>query len=327
MVSTGIRARISSSVFLQRAIPSSPTERKSDPIKVLSSNTLKTPKDPVLQKPIEKKITNKIVKGKVPTQKINRGPEPIKTASSTTKDPADDAVQGKQGIKPKETKRTASKTGRVIDLQTSPFDAPPALETMPGPTESADSKAEKNPKTALLKAPGVMAGTPKSGQNDIKQTPGTKTPSKKVPAYPYSLYIGSFKTLKRADKAVSIYTRKGLRPAYKVKVLLSNGEWYRVYMGYFESSESAERFRLDNELTETEVKKTQYANLIGTYSSTATLENKMRSLEENGFYSYVITDEGGKYRLFVGAFQPASRAERQRQELESRGIPNKIVER
>ena len=98
-------------------------------------------------------------------------------------------------------------------------------------------------------------------------------------------------------------------------------------MGYFESKEAAGRFRLDNDLTETEVKKTQYANLIGTYSSTATLEDRIRSLNEHGFSSYVIADEGGQYRLFVGAFQPEARAERQRQELESEGIPNKIVER
>ena len=172
----------------------------------------------------------------------------------------------------------------------------------------------------------VISKTHKSGMNGKKPALNRKASVTKVPAYPYSLYIGSFQTLKRANKAVSIYTKKGLRPAYRVKVFLSNGVWYRVYMGYFESRERADKFRRENELPETTVKKTTYANLIGTYSSKATLEKKIRSLGL-AFSPYVITDHGGKYRLLVGAFFSLERAETQRDELESRGIPNRIVKR
>ena len=302
-------------------------EKKAPPAKTASSNPNRTPKDPGLKKPVETKQTYKIVKRKVPVLNRRRLSEPIKTASSTTKKMPEDAVPEQREKNSKEDKRTASNSTGGINLQTSPFNKPPALTTMRDSSEITVSKAEQVSKTASATAPVMKAAPSTSVQNANKPETKPKPPIKKAPAYPYSLYIGSFKTLKRADKAVSIYTRKGLRPAYKVKVSLSNGVWYRVYMGYFESKEAAGRFRLDNDLTETEVKKTQYANLIGTYSSTATLEDRIRSLNEHGFSSYVIADEGGQYRLFVGAFQPEARAERQRQELESEGIPNKIVER
>ena len=45
------------------------------------------------------------------------------------------------------------------------------------------------------------------------------TPEKVVP-YPYSLQIGSYRTLKRADKAISIYRRKGLSPYW-----VTNPQW------------------------------------------------------------------------------------------------------
>ncbi len=213
------------------------------------------------------------------------------------------------------------------------------------PIKTASSKTKRNSQNPVLKKPvektqtekivkrkvppadGKRVSRPIKPATGSEAVTGSKPPVKETPAYPYSLYIGSFKTFKRADRAVSIYTRKGLRPAYKVKTLLSNGAWYRVYMGYFESKEGAERFRLDNDLTETEVKETAYANLIGTYTSTAMLEDKIQSLKKHGFSSYVITDTGGHYRLFVGAFHPKERAERTRKELESKGIPNTIVKR
>ena len=195
------------------------------------------------------------------------------------------------------------------------------------PLKVLSPKAKRIEKETTPKKPVVISKTRKSGMNGKNPAPTRKDPVTKVPAYPYSLYIGSFRTIERANKAVAIYTAKGLRSAYKVKVFLSKGVWYRVYLGYFESHDGADKFRLENGLKETTVKKTPYANLIGTYSSISILENKVESLKKLGFSPYVITDHGGTYRLFVGAFNPKSRAETQNEELKSKGISNRIVKR
>jgi len=156
----------------------------------------------------------------------------------------------------------------------------------------------------------------------------TKTPlsPEKIVSYPYSLYLGSFRTLERAKKVVSFYDRNGLSP-YWVKVLLSKGKWFRVYTGYFEDSEKAEEFRKENGLEEATVEETPYANLIGVFSSSDELEEKIRSLKSLGYCPYVIKDHNGKSRLLVGAFYPEYRAERQYGDLKSSGIESKIVKR
>jgi cell division protein FtsN len=260
---------------------------------------------------VKEKQVNKSVKKKMPPPAVKRVGESATTVSPNAKRSTKEAVPSKPVVISKGPKAEASKKRPVITRETSPFKPPSMVKKVADPVTILPRKAKRLSQEVVPKKPVVIAGIPKG----------------RVPAYPYSLYIGSFKTLKRANSAVSIYTKKGLRPAYKVEVSLSNGAWYRVYMGYFESSGAADKFRRENELTETEVKKTPYANLIGTYSSTAKLEDKIRSLKKLGFSSYVITDHGGKYRLFVGVFYPKVRAERLRRELESKGIPNRIVKR
>jgi cell division septation protein DedD len=175
--------------------------------------------------------------------------------------------------------------------------------------------------------PPSVASIPKSptvttGAEVTKTTPSPE----KIASYPYSLYLGSFQNLERAKKAVSLYMGKGVS-AYWVKVLLSKGTWYRVYVGYFEDSEKAERFREEKGLREATVEETLHANLIGVFSSSDEFEEKIRSLKRLGYCPYVIRDPDGKYRLYVGAFYPEHRAERQYKELKSSGVQSWVVKR
>jgi cell division septation protein DedD len=149
---------------------------------------------------------------------------------------------------------------------------------------------------------------------------------KKVVAYPYSLYLGSFRTLKLAKRAVSIYRGKGLSP-YWVKVSLRKGIWYRVYVGYFEDPEKAGRFKREHGVREAALRKTRYANLIGIYSSPVELEDKIVALKKLDFSPYVITNENGKSRLLVGAFITKEGVETENRELKSRGIQSQVVKR
>jgi RPA family protein len=115
--------------------------------------------------------------------------------------------------------------------------------------------------------------------------------------------------------------------AYWVKVLLSKGTWYRVYIGYFEDSETAERFRQRHGLTETTIEKTPYANLIGRFSSSAEVEDKISYLRNLGYSPYEVKDPEGRFQVYVGAFYPEYRAERQYNELKSSGVQSRVVKR
>ena len=293
------------------------------PGKITQSSKETTPK--------KKRVTSRQT---IPTKKppvVKRVSKPSTKASpKVTKTPKTAVLQKPVIISKRPKSRRPNE--RVVIKQPMPSRKTPSVEKKAAdpfsdPFKVLSPKAKRIDKETAPEKPLVISKTQTGGVNGKKPALNRTASVKKVPVYPYSLYIGSFQTLKRANKAVSIYAKKGLRPAYKAKVFLSKGMWYRVYMGYFESWEAADKFRLENELKETTVKKTTYANLIGTYSSTTTLKNKIRSLVKLGFFPYVITDHGGKYRLLVGAFNPEERARIQHDELKSKGISNKIVKR
>ena len=144
--------------------------------------------------------------------------------------------------------------------------------------------------------------------------------------YPFSLFLGSVPHLDQAEQGVSRYGKSGL-PVYYTEVALSKGIWYRLYAGYFESAEQAERFRKEKGLEGAEVKETPFANLIGTFTSHDKLKGRIHSLKGLGFSPYVIKETDGKERLLIGAFYNEERAKRQYEELKSKGIENQIVQR
>ena len=145
-------------------------------------------------------------------------------------------------------------------------------------------------------------------------------------AFPYSLYLGSVPYPDQAEKGVSRYERKGI-DAYWVEVELSKGIWYRLYTGYFESEEQAEKFKEEKGLEEAEVKELPYANLIAAYSSKREAEEKARTLKEQGFSPYVARNSQGEFRVLIGAFYDQGRAQRQYSELKAKGIESEIVRR
>jgi cell division septation protein DedD len=289
-------------------ITKGPKGTTSEKKRVTSRQTIPTKKPPVVTR--------------VSKPSIKASPKVEKTPKTVA--PQKPVVNAKRPETKESKKRVAIKQ-KITPPKTPSVEKKPAKPSA-DPFKVLSPKAKRIDKAPAPKKPLVISKTQTGGMNGKKPELNRTASVKKVPAYPYSLYIGSFQTTKRANKAVSIYTKKGLRPAYKVKVFLSKGVWHRVYIGYFESHERADKFRRENQLKETTVKKTPYANLIGTYSSTTTLENKIRSLGLS-FSPYVITDNGGNYRLFVGAFYSEARARTQQDELKSKGISNKIVRR
>jgi hypothetical protein len=146
-------------------------------------------------------------------------------------------------------------------------------------------------------------------------------------SYPYSLYLGSFRSEERAKKAIAIYRSNGFTP-YRVKVeFKEKGVWFRIYGGYFADIEEADAFRKRHQLWEAEIRRTNYANLVGVYTNDKVLEDKISSLESMGFSPYVIKEDNGEASLFVGAYITLEGAEQQYQNLLSQGISVQVVKR
>jgi cell division septation protein DedD len=151
--------------------------------------------------------------------------------------------------------------------------------------------------------------------------------SDKKLSYPYSLYLGSFRTEERAKRAIAFYSKNGFS-AFRAKVeFRGKGVWYRVYGGHFKEAEQAYRFREKHELSEAKVRKTNYANLVGTYSNETKLKDKLSSLGEMGYSPYVIKGKNGMSSILLGAYITKKGAEQQSQELKSKGISVRVVRR
>ena len=100
-----------------------------------------------------------------------------------------------------------------------------------------------------------------------------------------------------------------------------------MFTGHFQDREKAEKFKERHRLKEGTVKKTAYANLIGSYTQSRELENRILSLQRIGYFPYVIKGEDGESRLYVGAFITKEGAEQQDHDLKSKGIQSQIVKR
>jgi capsular exopolysaccharide synthesis family protein len=188
----------------------------------------------------------------------------------------------------------------------------PRISTLEVP-QAPVRQSEKAPQVTAEEKKNTAVGTPEVGASPCV-------------TYPFSLFLCTVPRSDQAEQRVSTYRENGL-DAYYSEVALRRGIRYRVYAGYFESAEQAERFKMGKALKEAEVKETPFANLIGTFTSQDKLEGKIQSLKGLGFSPYVIKETDGKARLMVGAFQNEERARRQQEELKSKGVENQIVQR
>lgn len=207
------------------------------------------------------------------------------------------------------------------------------------PQKQPDKAFEKKPAETILKKSQEAVATAKQGIQAEKPNPQTSIlPGDKIPeieevqggrleTYPYSIYLGSFKTIDRARRAVSIFQQKGISP-YWVKIDLGpKGKWYRVFAGHFQSRDEAEGVAIQIGIGKGNSRHTRYANLIGTYGSEEGLNEMRLTLLGLGYCPYVIEGTDGRCHLYTGAFYQHARAKREHNELTLRGVQSQLVDR
>ncbi|MEJ2724852.1 MAG: SPOR domain-containing protein [Deltaproteobacteria bacterium] len=216
--------------------------------------------------------------------------------------------------------------------------APPAQElpvskTPPEPValtqEPLVAKEPTEPSAPKAKPDVTKAPSHSAGQTPEKAALGKEIvfPAKRDKSYPYSVYLGSYKSRERAEKAISKYRIKGLSPHWVKIDLGDKGTWYRVFSGYFQEREQANEFIKEKQMTDSESRHTKYANLIGLFAFQKEIEEQKLRLSKLGYSTYVIPDRNGESLLYVGAFYLKARAQRQHEELASKGVHSQVVER
>ncbi len=266
---------------------------------------------PVVQAPIPGKQPAK------PPEKAASAPkqaqESLPTAAPTPSAPTPPALSKEEKLVELETPTTVAQSPAVeerIEEKTPSF----APQAQPSPPGSALSKI---PQPVHVQA---HVSEKPSAPEAIPLQPGP-------PQYPYSVYLGSFKTPDAVKKALSDYQEKGLS-VYLARVDLGDkGVWYRFFTGYFLTKAEAEKYIRERNLQGAEPATTRYANLIGVYGSDKEAEDQKRLLVPAGFYPYVIKGADGKSLVYSGAFDRKEYAEKERNDLASKGIRSEVVER
>lgn len=199
--------------------------------------------------------------------------------------------------------------------------------------KAADTAIKKN-KVLVLQPEGNLQ-IKKSAPQDAKPDDASKTIAKKTESmplgkksyHPYSILLSSCRLPQSARKIVSDYQKMGLAP-YVAKVEFKNGDvWLRVFTGHYQTRKEALTVKKDHHLSEAIVKKTPYANLIETFSSEDAMKDSLKRLKDLGYSPYVLKNPANKFQLVVGAFITKEGAEKQKSELQSKGIPNEIIVR
>jgi hypothetical protein len=145
--------------------------------------------------------------------------------------------------------------------------------------------------------------------------------------HPYSIMLSSCRLPQSAHKIVSDYQKAGLAP-YIVKVKFDNGDkWLRVLTGHYRTRREALKVKKAQQLAGAIVKKTPYANLIGTFAAEEAMQEDLSRLRKLGYSPYFLKTQNGRYKLVVGAFVTKEGAEIQRKELLAKGIQNEIIKR
>jgi cell division septation protein DedD len=75
--------------------------------------------------------------------------------------------------------------------------------------------------------------------------PDLKKPESReaYPKHPYSIQLGSFRTIVQAKNAVTTFRGKGLSAYWSEVDRGDNERWFRVYTGSFETRDEAKKYR------------------------------------------------------------------------------------
>ena len=145
--------------------------------------------------------------------------------------------------------------------------------------------------------------------------------------YPFSILLATFQEKETAQRAVSVYRKRGIS-AYWVKVELDEMRIrYRLFTGIFSTMPEARQYLEQSELVDKLIKPTYYAARLGVYTDKTELAATFTKADQAGVMPYILGTTKGDYYLYVGAFYTFVGAVDQCRDLAAAGLSCKPVKR
>jgi cell division septation protein DedD len=192
------------------------------------------------------------------------------------------------------------------------------------------SKVDKNlgkPTPSVQKAPITKSDNAQT----ILQT-RQHAPAKDQEFYPYMVQVSSYKNKEDSMREAMILRDKGDAVCISHARIAGKGDWYRVLVGFYRTSEEAQKAVL-------ELKKREYRHAfvvrppftveLGFFSGDETLNKLKADLISKGYSAYSLPNRAtkNKIRLLVGAFWTEKEAETVIKDLQKEGFKPKVVRR
>ena len=213
-----------------------------------------TLKAPVKQTPVEP------IPLKIPPTAIR-----LETKASAVKTPFEDAVAK---LTPEQKAKVPSKKAPAEPMHAKKT---PTATTSAEQTHAEQAHAEQAHAEQVQreKWPVEMAYLFSGPINRTANLPNKKKPDglEARPNYPYTIQLGSFRTLVQAKNAITLYKEKGLSPFWSEVNLRENEKWYRVYTGLFETREQAKKYKEEQNLLKSIIKRTPKRRFVDTVSN------------------------------------------------------------
>jgi cell division protein FtsN len=267
-----------------------------------------------------------VVQAPIPRKQPAKPPEKIRSAPKQPQ--AQETISSPAPESSAQPPSAPSQEEKLVEIETPTTTAQstPAKEQIEEKASSVAQQVQTSP--PLVAATEAPQSSPSQPRVSEKPSGPRTIPSKPTsPQYPYSVYLGSFKTADAVNKAISDFQEKGLSTYWTRVDLGDKGVWYRFFTGYFRTKEEAAKYISEHNIHGAEPGITKYANLIGTYASEKEAENEKPRLVSAGFCPYLVKNDEGSIYVLSGAFDRKEYAENGRAMLASKGIKSETIER
>jgi len=144
---------------------------------------------------------------------------------------------------------------------------------------------------------------------------------------PFIVQIASYKSIDRTMAAFFKYKVRGIDAHWNRVDLGEKGIWYRLFIGHFETKESAIKYKNDHGLAESMIVFTPWTVLVARSVSKQNFDEIRSVLRGNQFDYDTIKNTDGSYRLLTGAFVNKEGAEKLAQGIIALGYNAKVIMR
>jgi cell division septation protein DedD len=279
-----------------------------------SPENIKKTSEPV-KKPISK-TPRRVKQVPSPNPKAEKGNQPPMKQRTSGRE----AASAKQSGKPMEVSlvKTAPVPGKTIWAGAGPS----TERQLPVAKKESEEKFIEPKAVSPAKRLPVATSAPETAKTDRKDPAPSVI---KTVKFPYTIHAGSFQSMESVKKAMAQLEQQGVSSYWTQVDLGEKGTWYRIYVGWFETEQQAERFKKEQKLSSSRVLETNYGVEIGQFSSKSQIGQKMSKLKNEGYSPYVIENAADQSRVLVGAYVSRKGAEEMAHSLQKDGVACQVV--